>query len=396
MPHNSKMLFLKKILKLQQGQVLLVLLVLLTIGAGAAFYTLVRPASSALERDKITAAALAQAKAALIGYAATHASRPGTLPCPDITNDGQIDTPCNTAANRIGRLPWKTLGLPDLRDGAGERLWYAVSDVFKNSGITGIVNSDISGDFTVNGTTGVIAVIFSPGAITGAQQRDTANINNVSNYLDGGNESGGTTFTTSSSTNDKLLLITRENLFPTVEQRVIREIGRNLQLHYNNPGGGSNTNHRYYPYPAPFTGSTACDTTTPIYRGRIALSCSSPLSAVTLPPWFSSNRWNEVLVYSVAPKCAPRIISGSVDPASLDCNNTGGFLTVTGVSTSVEALLFSAGPGLGSQIRPACPSAADCLEDSQNTEMPDNYTYIRPLKSPSNNDSLFIVGPPGP
>ena len=26
-----------------------------------------------------------------------------------------------------GRLPWKTLGLPDLRDGHGERLWYAVS-----------------------------------------------------------------------------------------------------------------------------------------------------------------------------------------------------------------------------------------------------------------------------
>jgi hypothetical protein len=30
-------------------------------------------------------------------------------------------------AERLGRLPWKTLGLPDLRDGDGERLWYAVS-----------------------------------------------------------------------------------------------------------------------------------------------------------------------------------------------------------------------------------------------------------------------------
>ena len=32
-----------------------------------------------------------------------------------------------------GRLPWKTLAIPDLRDGAGERLWYAVSVRFKRN-----------------------------------------------------------------------------------------------------------------------------------------------------------------------------------------------------------------------------------------------------------------------
>ena len=53
------------------------------------------------------------------------ASRLGDLPCPDRDDDGDADAVpgCDTAALALGRLPWKTLGLPDLRDGDGERLW---------------------------------------------------------------------------------------------------------------------------------------------------------------------------------------------------------------------------------------------------------------------------------
>ncbi len=40
---------------------------------------------------------------------------------------------------RLGRLPWKTLGLPDLRDAFGERLWYAVSSKHK-----GLLNCTVS------------------------------------------------------------------------------------------------------------------------------------------------------------------------------------------------------------------------------------------------------------
>ncbi len=192
MPHNSKLLFLNEYSNIQRGQALLALLVLLTVGAGAAFYTLIRPASSAMERDKITAAALAQAKSALIGYAVavdlSGAGRPGDLPCPDRDDDGDADAVpiCNGAA--LGRLPWKTLGLPDLRDGDGERLWYAVSSSFKNNprtdcaapGDAGCLNSDSRGTITIRNSagtvihdganpdaftpSGVIAVIFAPGA----------------------------------------------------------------------------------------------------------------------------------------------------------------------------------------------------------------------------------------
>ena len=62
---------------------------------------------------------------------------PGYLPCPDPDDDGWAESTCGSLARhlgqaeRLGRLPWKTLGLPDLRDGRGERLWYAVSTRYK-------------------------------------------------------------------------------------------------------------------------------------------------------------------------------------------------------------------------------------------------------------------------
>lgn len=432
----------------QHGQTVLILAILIFLGTATAIFSIASSNKASMEADRKTAEAMTRAKDALIGYAATHSSRPGTLPCPDINNDGQTDTPCSTNTTRIGRLPWKSLGLPDLRDGAGERLWYAVSNTFKNSPVTGILNSDALGELTVDGTTGVIAVIFSPGPVNSTQQRDSANANNVAHYLDGGNEVGTMVFTGRGTTNDRLLTITKETLFPPVEQRVIREVGKNLQLHYSNPNAspGDNTDHRYYPYPAPF-GSTSCDASTSIYRGRIALNCPAPLSVLTLPPWFSSNSWNEVIVYAVAPQCTAKVIPGTtthdtsspqlafptpdpgkycvptldlspfgilytcypyitsestIDPTSLNCGNTGPTLTVDG--NSAHALLFSSGPGLTGQNRP-CQTVAACLEDSINTDGPssypnnasidgaDNFEYTKPKRTNNNNDNVFIVEP---
>ncbi len=195
MSNTARLLYSNDHFDNQRGQALLALLVILVIGLSATIYSLVSPTRSTVERDKITAAALAQAKAALIGYAAgvsdlAGGERPGDLPCPDTNDNGAPGTPnCNTQALRIGRLPWKTLGLADLRDGDGERLWYAVSDNFKNNGRTacaapgdaGCLNSDSRGTITVRnnaGTvihdgsnpdaytpSGVIAVVFAPGAV---------------------------------------------------------------------------------------------------------------------------------------------------------------------------------------------------------------------------------------
>ena len=52
-------------------------------------------------------------------------SKLGELPCPDTDNDGFAEAACSTRT--LGRVPWRTLGIPEPRDTAGETLWYAVS-----------------------------------------------------------------------------------------------------------------------------------------------------------------------------------------------------------------------------------------------------------------------------
>ncbi len=143
------------------------------------------------ERDRATERALAQAREALIAYAADRPVNavvgPGYLPCPDIDNDGWAESTCGSLAGdvgqarRLGRLPWKTLGLADLRDGDGERLWYAVSTRYKGllncaasrgcvdmgppSAQGTITVRDASGRVVQDGTRrGAAAVVIAPGA----------------------------------------------------------------------------------------------------------------------------------------------------------------------------------------------------------------------------------------
>jgi hypothetical protein len=174
-----------------------------------------------LIRQAQTVKALAQAKAALIGFAATYADDPdhkgqpqGYLPCPDFNGDGSSpysmssDTSCGEQGkSMIGRLPWRTLGLPPLRDGHGECLWYAVSGSYKDrpkQALTSdedglLIVKDANGSI-IAGTTATdraIAIVFSAGAALTAQNRGhtgvitecgadtmTDDANNPLNYLD--------------------------------------------------------------------------------------------------------------------------------------------------------------------------------------------------------------------
>lgn len=182
----------------QYGIALIALLALVSLVLVGTLLTFARGADRALERERITTEALAQAKQALIDFAVIRGDRQievvctgsdcrrlGDLPCPDLINTGNqpgASPGCGTSDRRLGRLPWKTLGLPDLRDGYGERLWYALSSNFSwstHSGCTSTnkatcTNSDTIGTITIRdnsgnvvydstAATGVVAVIFSPG-----------------------------------------------------------------------------------------------------------------------------------------------------------------------------------------------------------------------------------------
>jgi len=155
------------------------------------------------QRDLETSQALKKAKQALIAYAVNypkdHAPRgPGYLLCPDIDNDGVEETSCN-GLTTIGRLPWFTLGVGDLRDSDNERLWYAVSENFDftASPVTvpltrKVLNTATEGNITVrdsnnnivhDGTimNAAVAVIIAPGRVI---TRDDGVVQNRSSATD--------------------------------------------------------------------------------------------------------------------------------------------------------------------------------------------------------------------
>jgi hypothetical protein len=176
----------------QRGAALLIAMLLVVLGLVTLLTLRAGHKAPELEAQRKTAMALAQAKEALLGRAASNQSgsipRPGVLPCPDThaqgdPNEGIANTSC--LANAIGRLPWRTLGLPDLRDGANERLWYKLSGNFRNtSGVK--VNTSTNGTLMIGGAGPTFAaIVFAPGAPLSGQVRDSAHFNDFLAYLEG-------------------------------------------------------------------------------------------------------------------------------------------------------------------------------------------------------------------
>ena len=99
-------------------------LVIIALAVGSLAATMLSTFGTKLRSERVTEASLAKAKEALIAYAATDGNRPGELPCPDThipsgASHGIADLLAGpNCPSNVGRLPWRTLGLPDLRDGS--------------------------------------------------------------------------------------------------------------------------------------------------------------------------------------------------------------------------------------------------------------------------------------
>lgn len=365
--------------RLQRGQIILATVLLLGLALTLGLYGLMRPTKVNLENAEQTERALAQAKEALIAYATGRlGNRPGELPCPDRTNNGQATPPnCNTTATQIGRLPWFTLGIPDLRDGSGERLWYAVSNNFKNATAVTPLNSNTPGQLTVSGiapANNVIAIVFAPGAAVAGQSRTAANMNNIAHYLEGENANSDTNFTTGpadAAFNDRLLAITPGLFFPAVEMSVARRLRQRLNT--------------YYAITSQFPPANAFGTTTCI-AADLGLMAQNPAtcgvigspSVEPLSSDLTTNKWFDIFFYAVAPACR--------HPA-INCNGSGGYLTVNGIG-GVRALIISPGAPIAGQARP-CSNIADCLEAPNTTSFP----TFTPNITAAVNDRLIIVSP---
>ena len=394
-------------------------MLLLFIGIAAVIYNFATRATEDIKKGNTTAAALANARDALIGYAAGNASQPGVLPCPDSDNDGSADSPCGAlGVTAIGRLPWKTLGLESLRDGSAECLWYGVSANFKNSGLSGpaVVNSDSAGTLGVydnNGTvihaaSTVAAIIFAPGEGFSAQNRAPAGSttcggnNDAAAYLDSYTV-GATTYNnaTGSGTNsfiaapadqtsqfnDKLLPLTTTALLSVVEMRVLRELRTALRTYRMNNG--------YFPGANPYGASYNCGYTT--WQGRPPLNITVTCSAwanwgAELPAWFGTNNWQTVIYYAVSP-C--RVGGVPLIPIIQNAINNlctlFGDLTVAG-TWPVDAVVFTAGQSIAAlgQARP-CANVSACLDDGENRN--GDSIFVQPVASTTNNDRVLIVWP---
>lgn len=361
---------------------MLLFLALMATAAIAVIYTSIGPAAGSYARAKTTSIALAQAKDALIGRAAGDLNRPGSLPCPDTDNDGSAEIYVGSACpSYIGRLPWRTLGLADPRDEAGERLWYAVFPPFRDNTAAGLLDVDTKGGLTVYRdstatvvTAEAVAVIFAPGAPIGGQIRGLANENNPANYLDvtGGvnNSVAAGPFISalaSQTFNDRLLVITTSDLMPVVEKRVAREMLNLLAQYRANSGCGC------YPWAANNFDDDSVDGRR---RGGVPIENALPEnwgsgSIPSVPAWIiGSNEWGKRFYYAVA--------------RDKTATPSAGSLTVDGASKDVVLVT----PGPAGATRPST-NLTDYLDDTENNDNDD--VFQTPSSSAYARDRIYTI-----
>lgn len=445
----------------QHGAVFIVMMVIMVLGTAAFLTNSLNSTSLQIARDKVTADALAQAKEALVGYAvkvqvsnstscSPNCTRPGDLPCPDTNNDGIAESSCGNASGisgqtlRLGRLPWKTLDLIDLRDGSGERLWYAVSNNFKynqrttctSPGQVGCLNSDTVGTISIfspdgtilndgGGSTGVAAVILAPGDVLqrddGTQQdRSNAGINTPSNYLDiatiGGNTEDNADFTDGSSgngfiegrikdgngrtiVNDQLLTISQADIMQPVQKRVAAEVRVCLEDYAaNNNGrypwatplndlGTYHDNHEQYFGRIPDDLDTTRIDSSYVMNNDWRLTCTMHRNQTPSGWWLN---WKEMVFYSVARRFRPNDTSAPSFPAT--CATPGNCLSINDASTPAKFVVIVAGKKLSGQGRSSSSeksTASNYLEGgNENADQSGGYTFMQSAPSATFNDTI--------
>ena len=435
-----------------RGTALLAFLFLIVIAFSATLIFSLSRVDVEIQQQRKTSEALAQAKEALIAYAVTvdlskPGVRPGDLPCPDRNSDGQAETSCGNASGslqeqRLGRFPWRTLGIAEIRDASGEPIWYAVSNNFKNNTRTDVLNSDTPGSITLRGSNGnilqdacsddgVVAVLIAPGTpITRqdgfVQSRQAGNENDPKHYLDNIATEDNADFadltagTCSPSTlrngffygpvrssqgnmiaNDVIIAITRKEIMTAIEKRVSREVLNELSSFY--------AANRYYPRPAAFDDSSCfgtssvsgyCLSASSGNAGRIPATLSdtwpTPLlrgSNASIPKWFQVNGWREHVFYAVANAC----IDGTTD-----CGGSSGFLSVKRASlttlTNQQVVIITAGSMLSPlQTRSSVgdkSAIANYLENENATPYDAVFTTCPTTPGAPCNDQLFTLPTP--
>ena len=271
----------------QSGAALILIMFMLGMGVIAFMLKTVNSGTMEFQQKDKTTLALNEAKEAFISWAVSHRDNPGQLPWPDRNGDGNYDggSDCATTSFAIslfiGQLPIKPSTNPclnypglgnDFLDGAGNRLWYAVSrNLVRNYQSTtnptinpGIIDAPIYSWMRVLDRNGnlisdrVAVVIIAPGLPLPDQER--SGVPDVTEYLDR-LQIGATVYSnqdydtdnedfiiapdsselpTADATyqapyyfNDRLVYITIDELIAAVEKRVATEVKSALKNYKN-------------------------------------------------------------------------------------------------------------------------------------------------------------------
>ncbi len=415
----------------QRGQALILTALLIIVGFGALLFssTILVSNSIANQHANSVEFELAKARDALIGWSASRTppvgganARPGDLPCPDMNNDGFEDGSC--VAGAIGRMPWKTLNIPEPKDSAAETLWYAIAGPFRNYNMNSApITSDTLGDLTLyigssatTLTSQAIAVIFVPGASLGTQNRDpsanalcattgTTIARNLcaTNYLEptgGGNnaQTGGPFIQAQSSGtfNDRLLVITNAELMPVVEQRVAREMRSLLQGYKAATATSASYPGGVYPWADNFNGVSndgenrhrfPCGTASPVNWNTLVPGSVPGTNTPALPNWLTNGcgsnsvGWSHIIYYAVGRNYleagGASCVWGYCQDPTLSVNGVPGF----------EIVLLTPGAASASP-RGAWPTAY--LEDAGNDDDNDD-DYVTPTSTAYTRDRIFTI-----
>ena len=412
----------------KNGGFVLLLIVLSMVGIlGALFVTGLASSGNNSARRATTAVALAKAKEALIAYALTSDAfiatngRPGQFPCPSTvsptaTTNGTAAGTCATTP-RIGRLPWKTLGIEELYDSTGEPLWYALSNNFRPPVTAGKINSDTLGDLTIHDVGGtavlanqVVAVVFSAGAPVSGQNRTSttsfcattsttiAGNRCATNYLDisfGRNNATNAgpyiADRPNATFNDQLVYITTADFIPKIEERIVTILKQSVKDYYVTNG--------YYPYAAnyaDFATPLTLNCANGVFSGRFPIqilaapqtgaTCTglAEWSSSSFPPWFSVQEWHVGVHYAIGRE----FNKGGTKV----CGPVGDCLAVD-ADFAVQAIFVLPGIPTPTQSRPS-GNPASYLETSANLDewpTPVNYTYATTTSPLPSRDRVVAI-----
>lgn len=256
-----------------------------------------------LARHKKTMTALFEAKSALIGRAMLDQNRPGSLPCPDTNDDGSAEIfSGNKCPSYLGRFPWRTLSIPALEDGNGEKLWYRLSENYRDHPVASPINAATPGLLSVDHHADVVAVIFSAGPPLSFQTGRPSNLSK--DYLEQENADGDMEFSSTlhALQNDQLITVNRIELMRQVSKRVLAETTQALKKFY------STSSYGFFPY-ATQASQGICDGLR-LTNGFLVMTNPTAKLEETdcpalpdFPVWLKENAWHEHIRYELAQAC---------------------------------------------------------------------------------------------